>query len=292
MVLDSGNVTSRRALLDPVGYLPAGQVTVVASVDVADALPTGWSSRSGSVDDLDALAAHAAVVLSTGHFLPLGSRAWRAATGAGRPFLTVQHGLLTPYSPPLAPGTTLLAWSDAEADFWRAGRADVTSLVTGSALLDEAARAPSPPVHVGARPVYLGQLHGAELPREQLARSAEAFCLAEHAVYRPHPAETDRVSRSTHQRWERRGITIDRRGVPLAELAAPVVSVFSTGVLEAAARGLPAWVHLLDPPAWLTEFWTRYSMHPWGMPSTPPPALPTVPPAQAVAKAAIHAGGL
>ena len=36
--------------------------------------------------------------------------------------------------------------------------------------------------------------------------------------------------------------------------------MFSTGVLEAAARGLPAWVDFPDPPAWLREFWDRYGM--------------------------------
>ena len=52
---------------------------------------------------------------------------------------------------------------------------------------------------------------------------------------------------ATHARWEAAGITIDRSGIPLRELGAPVVSVFSTGVLEAAAAGLPAWVHARRP---------------------------------------------
>ena len=61
------------------------------------------------------------------------------------------------------------------------------------------------------------------------------------------PRERDRRSVATHARWEAEGITIDRSGIPLRELGAPVVSVFSTGVLEAAAAGLPAWVTLAEP---------------------------------------------
>ena len=68
------------------------------------------------------------------------------------------------------------------------------------------------------------------------------------ATYRPHPSERDRASRRQHARWERAGIRVDRAGGPLAELTTPVVSVFSTGVLEAAARGIPAWVDFPGPP--------------------------------------------
>lgn len=38
----------------------------------------------------------------------------------------------------------------------------------------------------------------------------------------------------------------------------------SHGVLEAAARGLPAWVDYPDPPEWLEEFWARYGLQRWG----------------------------
>ena len=72
--------------------------------------------------------------------------------------------------------------------------------------------------------------------------------------------------------------------MPLADLAAPVVSVFSTGVLEAAARGLPAWVDFPDPPAWLREFWDRYDMRPYGGDPTPAPARPDEEPAVAIAR--------
>ena len=61
------------------------------------------------------------------------------------------------------------------------------------------------------------------------------------------------------------------------------MSVFSTGVLEAAAAGLPAWVTLADPPQWLSDFWQRYSLSPWGGPPTPSPERPDLEPSRAVA---------
>ena len=61
-------------------------------------------------------------------------------------------------------------------------------------------------------------------------------------------------------------MVVDRSGTPLRELGAPVVSVFSTGVLEAAAAGLPAWVLLRrSARRGSPEFWERYGMSRWGM---------------------------
>ena len=77
--------------------------------------------------------------------------------------------------------------------------------------------------------------------------------------------------------------TIDRSGTPLSKLDDPIVSVFSTGVLEAAARGIPAWVTCTDPPEWLREFWSRYDMRPWGGAPTPAPTMSDREPALAVA---------
>ncbi len=98
------------------------------------------------------------------------------------------------------------------------------------------------------RPTFLGQLHSAEMGRREMARFTGAFCRTEGARYRPHPGERDRLSRWQHARWRRQGIELDDGSVPLRELPTPVVSVFSTGILEAAARGVPAWA-AYDRPA-------------------------------------------
>lgn len=287
--VESASPSSVLALLRPLRDLHPEDVAVVAPVSVREHLPP-WLWRESSdlaLEVVPELATGARVVLSTGHYLPVGRTA-HAALAAADPdltarFVTVQHGLLTPHAPPLASGTTLLAWSDADATYWRSGRDDVETAVVGSQLLWEAARAPKAVPDPAARPVFLGQLHGAELPREVLAEAAEGFCRAERATYRPHPSERDRASLRTHRRWEESGIVIDRSGLPLRELGAPVVSVFSTGVLEAAAAGLPAWVHCPDPPPWLVSFWERYGLSPWGGPATGSPERPDLEPSRAVA---------
>jgi hypothetical protein len=81
----------------------------------------------------------------------------------------------------------------------------------------------------------------------------------------------------------RAGVAIDQTATPLSATSNPVVSVFSTGVLEAAARGLPAWVDFPRPPAWLEEFWERYDMRAYGGDPTPAPPHPATEPARAVA---------
>ena len=91
--------------------------------------------------------------------------------------------------------------------------------------------------HEAADPLtYLGQGHAAELPRRRLVRAALDLCRSAGAIYRPHPSERDKVSRLTHAAYRRAGIVVDG-SVPLNRLTGPVVSVFSTGVLEAAAQG-------------------------------------------------------
>ena len=286
VVLDALTATSRRALLGPAAEL-GDPVTVVGPRGVSELLGADeWQVTGGPATEvLPRLVGPGTVVLSTGHYLALGALVEALVAERGGRFVTVQHGLLTPHAPPLAQGTTLLAWSEADAQFWRSGRQDVTAHVVGSQLLWDAAQAPAGPVDPAATPVFLGQLHGAELPRAVLERAAEGFCRETGATYRPHPAEVDRRSRATHRRWERRGITVDRSATPLGELGRPVVSVFSTGVLEAAAAGVPSWVHLPEPPQWVEQFWARYHLSPWDGPPTPSPERPAVSPSRAVAQA-------
>jgi hypothetical protein len=54
-------------------------------------------------------------------------------------------------------------------------------------------------------------------------------------------------------------------------------------VLDAAARGIPAWVDFPRPPDWLAGFWARYRMAQWGGPPTAAPTLSESSPAGAVA---------
>jgi hypothetical protein len=80
------------------------------------------------------------------------------------------------------------------------------------------------------------------------------FCSDGRADYRPHPNESDVLSKAGHAWLRRRGVAFEASGRPVTELARPVVSIFSTGTLEAAQRGLPAWVHHPDPPSWVADF--------------------------------------
>ena len=144
------------------------------------------------------------------------------------------------------------------------------------------------PVESSGAPIFLGQMHGAELPRSSYVNVSYRFIKKHNAIYRPHPSETDKLSTLTHALWERQGIPIDRSGVPLNELPNPVVSIFSTGVLEAAIRGIPAWVYHPNPPGWLEEFWNRYGMGRWGEDRTPAPPQPDIEPARRIAELIIE----
>ena len=203
----------------------------------------------------------------------------------------VQHGLLVPQAPPLPVGCTLLAFSEADADFWASGRRDVTTHAVGSQLLYLAAqKAAGAEVQKqnDLEPIFLGQMHGAELPRASFAYASHSFLKKYGGVYRPHPSEKDKLSVLTHKLWEKEGIRIDRSGTPLNEVPNPVVSIFSTGVLEAAIRGIPAWVYHPAPPAWLVEFWDRYGMNRWGSEPTPAPVQPEKEPARRIAELMIE----
>jgi hypothetical protein len=285
-VADALTPTVKAAILNPALRVAAADVpvTVLASVDID--LSGAGLTKAGhglAADLLNEHARAATVALSLGPYLALGAAAFTWCERTSSTYVTVQHGLLTPHAPPLARGTRLLAWSEADGQFWRSGREDISVDVVGSPLLWEAASAQSTADVTGATPLYLGQLHGAELPREEMADAARRFCLATGAAYRPHPSETDRRSRAFHAKLKGDGVDIENSGKTLAELARPVVSVFSTGILEAAVRGLPAWADFPDPPPWLEEFWTRYGMQRWGGLPTPPPPMRAEEPSSAIA---------
>lgn len=285
VALDSRAASSRAALLDPIGHVPRARIAVLAPFPIDDLVGhLGTEHRVAGSDEVRRGLPEVRVALAAGDYLPAGALAHELVTSGGGRFVVAQHGLLTPHAPPLPPSALLVAWSASDAAFWTDGRADVTIEVVGSQLLHHAAAHPSAAVDRSATPVFLGQLHGAELPRAEMARVSEAFCRATGAVYRPHPSETDLRSRLTHARWARRGVQFETSGLPLDELAAPIVGVFSTGVLEAAAAGRPAWVHHPDPPEWVAELWQRYGLSRWGRNPTPTPVQPAVEPARRIAE--------
>ncbi|HET8929733.1 MAG TPA: hypothetical protein VFN21_03645 [Acidimicrobiales bacterium] len=283
--IQSTNASNLAALVDPIRAAGALRVGVLADHGVEDLL--GDDVASGPVASVEAVAAsHGAVPVVV---VPSGvARAHRwaieAARQSGGSTFVVQHGLLTPFTPPLPTECTLLAWSEADGEFWRAGRRDVEVQVVGSQLLWNAARRKSPATDTSARPTFLGQLHAAEISRRELARVSFGFCRDHDAVYRPHPSEVDKVSRVQHALWQRRGIEFDTSGVRLEDLATPVAAIFSTGILEAAANGRPAWAYHPDPPAWVAEMWDRYGLQRWGQEPTAPPSLPAVEPAVRIAE--------
>lgn len=139
-VLDSRSPTARQSVLTPLLALDGQDVTLLSSSPITDLLPRGqWrQTQQPLAQAMSSLIHTETVVVAIGHFLPFGAAAFGAAQTVDATFVTVQHGLLTPFAPPLAPGTTLLAWSQEDADFWTTSRGDVTARVVGSSLQWEA----------------------------------------------------------------------------------------------------------------------------------------------------------
>ena len=301
IVMDSFSPTNRNAILEPLKHLDAVDVALWVPEDASEYLDgqyaserysrKDWSEQEISGDELMRLLPDIRIVLSAAQFLGRGAAAYEYARAIGAEYWMVQHGLLVPQAPPLPVGCTLLAFSEADAEFWASGRRDVTTHAVGSQLLYLAAQKAA-----GAEaqkqndlePIFLGQMHGAELPRASFAYASHSFLKKFGGSYRPHPSEKDKLSVLTHKLWEKEGIHIDRSGTPLNEVPNPVVSIFSTGVLEAAIRGIPAWVYHPAPPAWLVEFWDRYGMNQWGQEPTPAPVQPKKEPAQRIAELMIE----
>lgn len=287
VAVDAPSPTITAALREPLALLPRGDVGVLTPAEMSDAFVSeGFTRAPGNA--LAEIAPRA--VAGIGDHLPVGAAALAVARRVGVPFLVVQHGLLTPFAPPPPRDAHLLAWSDADASFWADHRRDVVTTVVGSVLLARAASQPRPERPDGP-PVFLGQLHAAELARGPLTASTIAFCRRTGATYRPHPAEHDRLSRLTHQALTRLGVRVDSAASPLSD-ATSVVSAFSTGVLEAAALGIPSWVYLDAPPRWLREFWDRYGMRPWGGAPTAPLHQPSATPAEDTARELSRQAGL
>jgi len=268
---DSSSPTNYHSLLTPLNAEIELPALIAAPRGIELGLPEGeWRE----VDDPSLRSV--STVATIGAHLTVGAWAHAEATRRGWREVVVQHGLLTPYSPPPPHGVVWLAWSEQDAEFIATNRPDLRTHVTGSAMLHSVKSNPAHHVSRFVTPIFLGQLHGAELSRWSMARSVTAFWRQTGAIYRPHPREEDRVSRAHHALWRRMGMEFDfSRSV--GDVPRPVVSAFSTGIMEAAAHGIPAWVYHLAPPPWLEEVWSRYDMRAWGEPPTSSPDLAGAP---------------
>ena len=283
VVIDVWSPSCKLVISDPTTFLDARRTAVLTTI------PGAVTQFSEGREDLPfegvrQLPTSIESVVSLGAFLGLTERVETWAKSSGLRFVVVQHGLMTPWAPPLNEGDHLLAWSEADAHFWTADRPGITWEVVGSQMLWNASQQPAAPL-VDERPIMLGQLHGIEMGRSEKQAIYTRFCRVTNAQYRPHPNERDAVSRAQHRLMRTAGVEFESSGESVTTMGRPVVSIFSTGTIEAAQRGLPAWVHHPNPPAWLKEFWSRYGLSPYrGRPTAPMP-LPALEPAAAIAHA-------
>ena len=120
VALDSIGATSLKALIEPLAYTDVA-ATVISHNDITHYLPgEDWYVEEILLSEaLNQL--NPQVVLSAGHYLDLGSVTFELALHIGADYVVSQHGLNTPFAPPLAPSTHLLAFSQADAEFWIAG---------------------------------------------------------------------------------------------------------------------------------------------------------------------------
>lgn len=282
--LDSHSPSHLAAVAEPLRLLISWGVPVGLVGQPPPDLPSG---DAASADDLKDVALRAAV--SVGNHLGGGAYVKALASRRDAPHLVVQHGALTPLSPPPADGDMVLAWSDTDAQMWIAGRSGVEARAVGSQMLWQASlahRGESAATEGDATAseiVFLGQLHGAELPRRLTMESVRQLHRETLLIYRPHPAESDLLSSAQHRRWRSQGIKLDTSGQPLAQLRVPVVAQFSTGLLEATASGVPAFGFCAQAPAWVEAFWDRYGIARWGSSSHSRTAVWERPPAQEIA---------
>lgn len=281
IAIDADTPSQRAALRAPLEVLlgRSTPLAVLAPGQMHSELSDLGFRCLAAFDPSDEIAATA--VLTVGDHLAAGAALHRIANERGIPSFVVQHGILTPWSPPPPRGSTVLCWSAMDAAFLQSGRADLSTEIVGSQLLFDAARLPAAPV-ASEVPTFLGQLHGAELPRATTIATVTAIAANGPLHYRPHPAETDRRSRRQHRRWLESGVQLDRGAAPLHELGHPVVGIFSTGLLEAAASGLPAFGVGVGVPAWVHELWDRYEIAPLGSSGDTRPAVPLVAPSIAI----------
>jgi len=277
VALDSLATSQRAALLHPAQRLRdrGHRVLLLAPLALAPDLSHAGFAFRGEATSLGwgALAdGRARAVLAAGDYLAAGRLGRAIAAEFQAPYFVVQHGVLTPFAPPLPRGAHLLAWTKEDARFWWSSRGGESSVV-GSQLLWEAARKAAPPVP--ARPLcFLGQLHGAELNRRTTLRTLSSLRRQTEVVYRPHPGERDMTSRMAHLAWRAQGVPMSDTHLPLIDSGFPVAAIFSTGLLEAMAAGIPAFGVCANAPPWVLDLWDRYGIPRYGTSTPPAPPVP------------------
>lgn len=284
--VDSASSAIQDSLLSVLTYLH-GTVDVLTPADVDLPVLSGpeWAHRP-VLEPRAALAGRGiTAVLTTGWERRVGREVHAWAQYADVPNAVVQHETVTPFSAPLPPRTTLLAWNELDGEFRRSGRREIEVRTVGSQRLWQAAHDGSvAESEQDEQPLFLGQLSAIELPRRLTAGAAQSFCRSTGALYQPSPEDTDSLSRATQALMRRRGVTFQDPPIAPRELRSPVVSVMSADILEAAVRGLPAWVHCPRAPDWLHEYWERYGMRQVGGPATSAPPVAADEPARLVAQ--------
>ena len=287
--LENLSPTQVASLLRPEAVLRSRNVpvAVIAPLSIADGLAQfGLTLRERLTGSGVWKHPNPKMILATSHCSPSGRFSWALSLKSGIPFVIVQHGVVTPFAPPLPEGCHLFAWTLQDAEFWISGRSDVTTSVVGSQIIWDAGvsrwQTPEPKGPL----CFLGQLHGPELSRSTTIRSLAELARKGPVAYRPHPGETDLVSRMIHHRWQLQGIRIEPPTSRLGENNPAVAGIFSTGILEAAASGRAAFGFCARPPSWLPEFWARYNIKQLGTDESTHVEIPTREPAAVISEIA------
>ncbi len=122
VALDSGSPTSRAALIEPLVHLDVPFAVISEAPPVGIPGPGPHATTTLSTTALPAALRDIKAAAALGHYMPRGATAYQWTRELSVPFFVVQHGALTPYTPPLPAEARLLSWSDSDAAYWTTGR--------------------------------------------------------------------------------------------------------------------------------------------------------------------------